>query len=310
MNDIAPIVVDPQLLEPAHAVMDPEVPGARVFRRGKVRTVFHAGPEHFVIVASDRLSAYDSVLPTPIPGKGAILSLISAFWMKTLAAAVPHHLVSDDPATFPSPFREHADRLAGRAQLVRRAERIDIECVVRGYLTGSGWKEYQHSGAVCGVRLPPGLRDGSRLEPAIFTPATKNDVGHDENISFERMASLITRPVAEQLRDRSLALYHEARAHAWARGLVLADTKFEFGWIDGKLALIDEALSPDSSRYWDRTEYEGGRLLSFDKQFVRDWLDASGWNHEPPAPALPGTVVEKTQERYLEAIRRLSGAPA
>jgi phosphoribosylaminoimidazole-succinocarboxamide synthase len=310
MNDIAPIVVDPQLLEPAHAVMDPEVPGAQVFRRGKVRTVFHAGPEHFVIVASDRLSAYDSVLPTPIPGKGAILSLISAFWMKTLAAAAPHHLVSDDPATFPSPFREHADRIAGRAQLVRRAERIDIECVVRGYLTGSGWKEYQHSGAVCGVRLPLGLRDGSRLEPAIFTPATKNDVGHDENISFERMASLITRPVAEQLRDRSLALYHEARAHAWARGLVLADTKFEFGWIDGKLALIDEALSPDSSRYWDRAEYEGGRLLSFDKQFVRDWLDASGWNHEPPAPALPGTVVEKTQERYLEAIRRLSGAPA
>jgi phosphoribosylaminoimidazole-succinocarboxamide synthase len=308
MNDIAPIVVDPQLLEPAHAVMDPEVPGAQVFRRGKVRTVFHAGPEHFVIVASDRLSAYDSVLPTPIPGKGAILSLISAFWMKTLAAAAPHHLVSDDPATFPSPFREHADRIAGRAQLVRRAERIDIECVVRGYLTGSGWKEYQHSGAVCGVRLPLGLRDGSRLEPAIFTPATKNDVGHDENISFERMASLITRPVAEQLRDRSLALYHEARAHAWARGLVLADTKFEFGWIDGKLALIDEALSPDSSRYWDRAEYEGGRLLSFDKQFVRDWLDASGWNHEPPAPALPGTVVEKTQERYLEAIRRLSGA--
>jgi phosphoribosylaminoimidazole-succinocarboxamide synthase len=310
MNDIAPIVVDPQLLEPAHAVMDPEVPGAQVFRRGKVRTVFHAGPEHFVIVASDRLSAYDSVLPTPIPGKGAILSLISAFWMKTLAAAAPHHLVSDDPATFPSPYREHADRIAGRAQLVRRAERIDIECVVRGYLTGSGWKEYQHSGAVCGVRLPLGLRDGSRLEPAIFTPATKNDVGHDENISFERMASLITRPVAEQLRDRSLALYHEARAHAWARGLVLADTKFEFGWIDGKLALIDEALSPDSSRYWDRAEYEGGRLLSFDKQFVRDWLDASGWNHEPPAPALPGTVVEKTQERYLEAIRRLSGAPA
>jgi len=308
MNDIAPIVVDPQLLEPAHAVMDPEVPGARVFRRGKVRTVFDAGPEHFVIVASDRLSAYDSVLPTPIPGKGAILSLISAFWMKTLAAAAPHHLVSDDPATFPSPFREHADRLAGRAQLVRRAERIDIECVVRGYLTGSGWKEYQHSGAVCGVRLPLGLRDGSRLEPAIFTPATKNDVGHDENISFERMASLITRPVAEQLRDRSLALYHEARAHAWARGLVLADTKFEFGWIDGMLALIDEALSPDSSRYWDRAEYEAGRLLSFDKQFVRDWLDASGWNHEPPAPALPETVVTKTQDRYLEAIRRLSGA--
>jgi len=310
MNGIAPITVDPSLLERTHAVTEPDVPGAQVYRRGKVRTVFHAGPEHFVIVASDRLSAYDAVLPTPIPGKGALLSLISAFWMKTLAAASPHHLVSDDPATFPSPFREHADRLAGRAQLVRRAERIDIECVVRGHLTGSGWKEYQHSGAVCGVGLPLGLHDGSRLEPAIFTPATKSDVGHDENISFERMAAIVTRPVAEQLRERSLAIYHEARAHAWARGLVLADTKFEFGWIDGELTLIDEALSPDSSRYWDRAGYEAGRLLSFDKQFVRDWLDASGWNHEPPAPALPETVVAKTQERYLEAIRRLSGAQA
>jgi len=310
MNGIAPIIVDARLLERAHAVTEPEVPGAQVYRRGKVRSVFLAGPDHFVIVASDRLSAYDVVLPTPIPGKGAFLSLISAFWMKTLAAAVPHHLVSDDPARFPSPFREHADRLAGRAQLVRRADRIDIECVVRGHLTGSGWKEYQRSGAVCGVRLPLGLRDGSRLEPAIFTPATKNDVGHDENISFERMAAMVTRPVAEQLRERSLAIYHEARAHAWARGLVLADTKFEFGRIDGELTLIDEALSPDSSRYWDRAGYDAGRLLSFDKQFVRDWLDTSGWNHEPPAPALPGTVVEKTQERYLEAIRRLSGAPA
>jgi len=308
MNGIAPIVVDPRLLERTHAVTEPEVPGARVYRHGKVRTVFHAGPDHFVIVASDRLSAYDSVLPTPIPGKGAILSLISAFWMRTLASASPHHLVSDTPESFPSPFREHAERLAGRAQLVRRAERIDIECVVRGYLTGSGWKEYQRSGAVCGVGLPLGLKDGSRLEPAIFTPATKNDTGHDENISFERMAAIVTRPVAEQLRAKSLAIYHEARAHAWSRGLVLADTKFEFGWIDGELTLIDEALSPDSSRYWDRAEYEAGRLLSFDKQFVRDWLDASGWNHEPPAPALPDTVVEKTQERYLEAIRRLSGA--
>jgi phosphoribosylaminoimidazole-succinocarboxamide synthase len=308
MNDTAPIVVDPQLLEKRFAVTEPEVPGAQVHRRGKVRTVFHAGPEHYVIVASDRLSAYDVVLPTPIPGKGAILSLISAFWMKSLPSASPHHLVSDDPTTFPAPFREHAERLAGRAQLVRRAQRIDIECVVRGYLTGSGWKEYQRSGAVCGVGLPLGLKDGSRLEPAIFTPATKNDVGHDENISFERMCTLVTRPVAEKLRDRSLALYHEARAHAWARGLVLADTKFEFGVIDGELALIDEALSPDSSRYWDRAEYEAGRLLSFDKQFVRDWLDSSGWNHEPPAPALPDGVVVKTQERYLEAIRRLSGA--
>jgi phosphoribosylaminoimidazole-succinocarboxamide synthase len=309
MNSTAPIVVDPQLLDATRAVREPEVAGATLFRRGKVRTVFEAGPDHFVIVASDRLSAYDSILPTPIPGKGAILSLISAFWMKSLASASPHHLVSDDPATFPEPFRSQGGRLAGRAQLVRKAERIDIECVVRGYLTGSGWKEYQQSRSVCGIPLPAGLKDGSKLEPAIFTPATKNDTGHDENISFQVMCDLTGRPTAEALRDRSLAIYEEARAHAWARGLVLADTKFEFGRIDGRLALIDEALSPDSSRYWDRAEYESGRLLSFDKQYVRDWLDRSGWDHEPPAPALPADVVAKTQERYLEAIRRLSGAP-
>ena len=299
-----------ELLDPSRAVHTVEIPGVPAWRHGKVRSIFEAGPDHFVIVASDRLSAYDSILPTPIPGKGAILSLISAFWMRALGAAAPHHLVSDDPATFPSPFREQAERLAGRAQLVRRAERIDIECVVRGYLTGSGWKEYQRSGAVCGVGLPLGLHDGSRLEPAIFTPATKNDVGHDENISFERMCERVTRPVAEKLRERSLAIYHEARAHAWSRGLVLADTKFEFGRIDGELTLIDEALSPDSSRYWDRGEYEAGRLLSFDKQFVRDWLDASGWNHEPPAPALPADVVTRTRERYLEAMHRLQGGGA
>jgi phosphoribosylaminoimidazole-succinocarboxamide synthase len=228
--------------------------------------------------------------------------------MRSLGSAAPHHLVSDDPETFPSPFREHAAKLAGRAQLVRRAERVDIECVVRGYLTGSGWKEYKASGRVCGVALPAGLQDGSKLDPAIFTPATKNDNGHDENISFERMVELEGRERAEALRDRSLAIYEEALAHAWGRGLVLADTKFEFGVIDSKYTLIDEALTPDSSRYWDRAEYESGRLLSFDKQIVRDWLDASGWDHEPPAPALPADVVTRTQERYLEAIRRLTGS--
>jgi phosphoribosylaminoimidazole-succinocarboxamide synthase len=308
MHSTAPIVIEPRWLEPGNGMSEPTVPGAQVFRRGKVRTVFEAGPEQFVIVASDRLSAYDSVLPTPIPGKGAILSRISAFWMGTLAEAAPHHLVSDDPHTFPSPFREHAEALAGRAQLVRRAERIDIECVVRGYLTGSGWKEYKASGTVCGLPLPAGLQDGSRLSPAIFTPATKNDVGHDENISFEQMADITGRDAALALRERSLAIYEAARAHAWTRGLVLADTKFEFGRVGGKLTLIDEALTPDSSRYWDRAEYEAGRLVSFDKQFVRNWLDASGWNHEPPAPALPADVVAKTQQCYLEAIRRLSGA--
>jgi len=285
------------------------IPGLTPWRRGKVRSVYEAGPERFVIVASDRLSAYDSILPTPIPGKGAMLSLISAFWMRHLKHAAPHHLVSDDPLEFPAPFRDHAELLRGRAQLVRRAERIDIECVVRGYLTGSGWKEYRSGGTVCGIPLPPGLSDGARLEPAIFTPATKEDLRHDENISFARAAEIVGRETAEALRARSLAIYEEARAWAWDRGLVLADTKFEFGTIGGELTLIDEALSPDSSRYWDREGYEAGRLESFDKQVVRDWLDSSGWSHEPPAPALPEDVVRKTQERYLEAVRRLTGAP-
>ena len=307
MKTAEPIRIAPELLQPSRAMGEVSVPGLSPWRRGKVRSVYEAGPDHFVIVASDRLSAYDSILPTPIPGKGAILSLISAFWMRTLASASPHHLVSDDPADFPEPFRSHAELLRGRAQYVRRAERHDIECVVRGYLTGSGWKEYQRSGTVCGIALPAGLHDGSRLDPAIFTPATKADSGHDENISFERMCEIVGAPVAEALRSRSLAMYEEARAHAWARGLVLADTKFEFGTVDGALTLIDEALSPDSSRYWDRAEYEAGRLLSFDKQFVRDWLDRSGWNHEPPAPALPDDVVRRTQECYLEAVQRLSG---
>ena len=286
------------------------IPGLTPWRRGKVRSVYEAGPDHLVLVASDRLSAYDSVLPTPIPGKGAILTRLSGWWMRTLKSANPHHLVADDPRTFPPPFDAHVAQLEGRSHYVRRAARVDIECVVRGYLTGSGWKEYRQSGEVCGIRLAPGLRDGSKLEPAIFTPATKADQGHDENISFARMIEVTGRETAEALRARSLTIYEEARALAWERGLVLADTKFEFGRVDGALTLIDEVLSPDSSRYWDRAEYEAGRLLSFDKQFVRDWLDRSGWNHEPPAPALPADVVANTVERYREAYRRLTGGRA
>jgi phosphoribosylaminoimidazole-succinocarboxamide synthase len=287
-----------------------ELPGITPWRRGKVRVVFEAGERHLVMVASDRLSAYDCVLPTPIPDKGRILTQLSSFWMRTLASAQPHHLVSDDPKTYPAPFDRHAALLAGRSQLVRRAERIDIECVVRGYLTGSGWREYQQGGAVCGIRLPVGLANGARLDPPIFTPATKEDSGHDQNISFDEAARRVGASVAVALRERSLAIYVEARAWAWDRGLVLADTKFEFGTVDGRLTLIDEVLSPDSSRYWDRAEYEAGRLLSFDKQVLRDWLDQSGWNHEPPAPALPEDVVRQTRDRYLEAMRRLTGAPA
>ena len=291
-------------------IQEIELPGLTPWRRGKVRSVFEAGPGQLVIVASDRLSAYDSVLPTPIPGKGAVLSGLSAFWFRRLESAKPHHFVSDDPRLYPAPYPQHAERLAGRSMLVRRAERIDVECVVRGYLTGSGWKEYQRDGTVTGIRLPAGLHDGGRLADPIFTPATKEEHGHDENISFERMASIVGQATAEALRERSLAIYREARDHAWARGLVLADTKFEFGLVDGALTLIDEILSPDSSRYWDRAEYEAGRLLSFDKQFVRDWLDGSGWNHEPPAPALPDDVVRRTADRYQEAMRRLTGDPA
>ena len=309
MNAASPIEIPPAALEPSHAVTEPDVPGARVLRRGKVRTVFEAGEHHLVIVASDRLSAYDSILPTAIPGKGIVLSMISAFWMKRLGAAQPNHLVSDEPEEFPEPFRAHADRLRGRAQLVRRAERADVECVVRGHLTGSGWREYRERGTVCGIALPAGLSDGSALDPPLFTPATKNDHGHDENIPFAGVAALVGESAARTLRARSLALYEEAGRWACERGLVLADTKFEFGRIGEEWVLIDEALTPDSSRYWDRDAFEQGRLESFDKQIVRDWLDASGWDREPPAPALPADVVHRTQARYLEAITRLSGPP-
>ena len=298
------------MIAAGEALLQVELPGLSPWRRGKVRDVYEAGADHLVIVASDRLSAYDSILPTPIPGKGRVLTALSAHWVRTLASAAPHHFVSDDPRRYPPPFDQHAARLLGRSMLVRRAQRIDIECVVRGHLTGSGLREYRAHGAVCGIALPPGLGDGARLDPPIFTPATKADAGHDQNIAFDEVVARIGRGTAEALRARSLAIYAEARARAWERGLVLADTKFEFGTVDGVLTLIDEILSPDSSRYWDRAEYEAGRLLAFDKQYVRDWLDHSGWNHEPPAPALPDDVVRKTAERYHEVMKRLTGDAA
>jgi phosphoribosylaminoimidazole-succinocarboxamide synthase len=308
MKHDAPIPMAPAERTAGHAhATETEIPGLIPWRRGKVRAVYEAGPSHLVVVASDRLSAYDVVLPTPIPDKGRILTAISGFWMRTLKSAAPHHLIADDPAAFPAPFAAHAARLAGRSHLVRRAERVDIECVVRGYLTGSGLKEYRAKRSVCGVPLPAGLADGSRLDPPIFTPTTKEDEGHDQAITFEDVERRVGGDTAAALRERSLAIYAEAREMAWRCGLVLADTKFEFGRVDGVLTLIDEVLSPDSSRYWDRAEYEAGQLLSFDKQYVRDWLDASGWNHSPPGPELPRAVVEKTRERYLEALTRLTG---
>ena len=282
------------------------VAGATPWRVGKVRTVYDLG-ERLVVVASDRLSAYDAILPTPIPDKGRVLTALSAFWFARLEAAQPHHLLSTDLGAMPEPFRSDP-RLEGRVMLCRRAERIDVECVVRGYLTGAGWREYRDHGTLHGRPLPAGLLDGARLDPVAFTPTTKAEQGHDQPIPHGALGDLVGADLAAELEARSLALYEEAHPVAHEAGLVLADTKFEFGHVDGRLTLIDELLSPDSSRYWDLPAYEAGRLESFDKQYVRDWLDRSGWNHAPPAPALPGDVVAATRARYLEAAGRFLGA--
>jgi phosphoribosylaminoimidazole-succinocarboxamide synthase len=282
------------------------VPGVTPWRIGKVRTVYDLG-DRLLLVASDRLSAYDSILPTPIPDKGCVLTALSAYWFETLKAARPHHLLSTKLEDLPEPFRSQP-ALEGRVLLGRKAERVDIECVVRGYLTGAGWREYRDQGTLHGRTLPTGLKDGSRLDPPAFTPTTKADVGHDEPIPHGTLGARVGDALAATLEKRSLALYEEAHARSLDKGLVLADTKFEFGHADGELLLIDELLSPDSSRYWDRAAYEEGRLVSFDKQYVRDWLDRSGWDHAPPAPALPPDVVAATRARYLEAARRFLGA--
>jgi phosphoribosylaminoimidazole-succinocarboxamide synthase len=276
--------------------------------RGKVRDVYRTG-ERLLIVATDRLSAFDHVLPTPIPDKGRVLTQLSAFWFDRVGDLVRHHLVSADydEVVRQVPALEAAPREAwdGRVMLVERCERIDVECVVRGCITGSALEEYRRTGAVAGLTLPEGLRNGDRLSEPLFTPATKAAHGHDENITYEQMTELVGSETAETLRATSLALYRSAARHAQARGLILADTKFEFGLRRGELLLIDEILTPDSSRYWDGALYPG-ELQAFDKQYVRDYLNRIGWNHEPPAPALPPDVVEATRGRYLETYRRLT----
>jgi phosphoribosylaminoimidazole-succinocarboxamide synthase len=282
------------------------IPGLAPWRVGKVRTVYDLG-ERLVVVASDRLSAYDSILPTPIPDKGRVLTALSAWWFARLRAARPHHLLSTELADLPEPFRSRPE-LRGRVMLCAKAERVDVECVVRGYLTGAGWREYREHGTLNGRRLPAGLHDGARLPGPEFTPSTKAEEGHDEPIPHGTLGAMIGDELARALEARSVALYEEAHAEAAQRGLVLADTKFEFGFVHGELTLIDELLSPDSSRYWDAAEYAQGRLVSFDKQYVRDWLDRSGWDHAPPAPALPADVVAATRARYVEAARRFLGA--
>ena len=279
--------------------------GLKLRGRGKVRDIYEVG-DRLLIVATDRLSAFDVVLPTPIPDKGRVLTQLSLFWFDKLAGVIPNHVLS--ASGFAGELAPYAAELEGRAMLVRRADPIPIECVVRGYISGSGWKDYQSTGGICGIPLPAGLRESDRLPEPIFTPATKATSGHDENISFAETVSRIGAPLAERLRRISLALYGRAAEHAAARGIIIADTKFEFGLAGDELIWIDEALTPDSSRFWPADQYSPGRAQpSFDKQYVRDYLERIGWNKQPPAPPLPPDVVAATREKYREAYQRITG---
>lgn len=276
--------------------------------RGKVRDIYDAG-ENLLMVATDRISAFDFILPDEIPFKGEVLNRISAFWFDKFADIVPNHLVSIDPADFPEEFAEYRDYLAGRAMLVKKAQTIPIECIVRGYLTGSGKKTYDENGTVCGIQLPEGLTEASKLPEPLFTPSTKAEIGdHDENISFERCCEIVGEDIATQIRDLSLKIYKAAAEYAATRGIIIADTKFEFGAIDGKVTLIDECLTPDSSRFWPAASYEEGKIQpSYDKQFVRNWLKAN-WDMTGETPHLPAEVIDGTSERYREAFQIITGS--
>lgn len=276
--------------------------------RGKVRDIYDAG-ENLLMVATDRISAFDFILPDEIPFKGEVLNRISAFWFDKFADIVPNHLVSIDPADFPEEFAEYRDYLAGRAMLVKKAQTIPIECIVRGYLTGSGKKTYDENGTVCGIQLPEGLTEASKLPEPLFTPSTKAEIGdHDENISFERCCEIVGEDIATQIRDLSLKIYKAAAEYAATRGIIIADTKFEFGVIDGKVTLIDECLTPDSSRFWPAASYEEGKIQpSYDKQFVRNWLKAN-WDMTGETPHLPAEVTNGTSERYREAFQIITGS--
>jgi phosphoribosylaminoimidazole-succinocarboxamide synthase len=280
-------------------------PGLKLRGRGKVRDIYELG-DRLLIVATDRLSAFDVVLPTPIPDKGRVLTQLSVFWFEKLADVVPHHVIT--ATDFTGELAPYAESLRGRAMLVRKTDPAPIECVVRGYIVGSGWKDYQKTGKICGIPLPAGLRESDRLPEPIFTPSTKATTGHDENISFDETVERVGRKLAERLRDTSLEIYKRAVEHAAARGIIIADTKFEFGLQGDQLIWIDEALTPDSSRFWPADQYEPGRSQpSFDKQYVRDYLEQIGWNKQPPAPALPPEVVKATTAKYREAYERITG---
>lgn len=286
--------------------MSGELP-LEVFRRGKVRDMYVVDAERLLMVASDRVSAFDVVMAEPIPGKGAVLTSLSLFWFERTRPMVRNHVLSHSVADLPASVQAHAAAIADRWVLVRRAERIDVECVVRGYLSGSGWAEYRDTGRVAGEPVKAGLRESDRLDTPIFTPAIKADTGHDRNISRRELRDLVGTPRAAELEDLSLRLYAAGAEHASKCGLILADTKFEFGVRDGQVMLIDELLTPDSSRFWPTHAYTpGGHQPSFDKQFLRDFLEASGWNKEPPPPALPENVIRGTSDRYAEALRRLT----
>jgi phosphoribosylaminoimidazole-succinocarboxamide synthase len=286
-------------------ISETNFPRLKLRGRGKVRDIYELD-DLLLIVATDRLSAFDVVLPTPIPDKGRVLTQLSVFWFDYLEDVVKNHLIASK--FFPPELAPYVDELRGRAMLVRKTEPVMVECVVRGYISGSGWKEYQKSGSVCGIRLPAGLVESDRLPEPIFTPSTKATTGHDENISFDQVVSEIGRPLAERLRETSLKLYRRAAEHALARGIIIADTKFEFGTLGKELVWIDEALTPDSSRFWPADRFQPGQAQpSFDKQYVRDYLERMAWNKQPPAPALPPDVVIGTQEKYREAYQRLTG---
>ena len=284
-----------------------ELPGIKKIRSGKVRELFDLG-DSFLMVASDRLSAFDVVMPNGIPRKGEVLTQISHFWFEKFAALVPNHLLAKASDPLPPALQPYADKIARRSMIVKKAKPLAVECIVRGYVVGSGWKDYQKTGAICGIKLPAGLKESSELVEPIFTPSTKAETGHDENISFAEAEKIVGAEVARQARDLSLKIYTAARGYARERGIIIADTKFEFGQFDGKLILIDEVLTPDSSRFWPADQYAPGKSQpSFDKQFVRDYLETLDWNKTPPGPVLPAEVVAKTTAKYLEAYEKLTG---
>ncbi len=289
-------------------LLETQLPELKLFSRGKVRDVYEVEGDHLLIVATDRLSAFDVVMREGIPDKGRVLTQLSCFWFEFLGGAVEHHFLTANVAEYPEPLGRFAKQLEGRSMLVKKARGFPVECVARGYLAGSGWKEYRESGSVCGIKLPPGLRESSRLDTPIFTPATKAQSGHDENITWEATIGRVGREAAEKLRDLTLHVYERARIFAEERGILIADTKFEWGQQDGRIILIDEVLTPDSSRFWPKDQYEPGHAQpSFDKQFVRDYLESLHWNKQPPPPSLPTEVVEKTAEKYRQAYRLLTG---